>query len=62
MIKSIWIIHLLINSGKPLHREGSTNELAFYPMFVLWKEILSFENLFLVSILQCGANSKISSR
>ena len=44
------------------HGEGPTNEIAFCPMFVLRKGILSFANLFLVSTLQCGANSKISFR
>ena len=48
----------LINSGKLFHREGPTNEIAFCPMFVLRKGILSFANLFLVSILQCGVNLK----
>ena len=52
----------LINSGKLFHSEGLTNEIAFCPMFVLQKRILSFANLFLVSILQCAVNSKISFR
>ena len=52
----------LITSDKLFHREGPTNEIAFYPMFVLRKGILSLANLFLVSILQRGANSKISFR
>ena len=52
----------LINLGKLFHREGTTNEIAFCPMFVLRKGILSLANLFLVSILQLGANSKISFR
>ena len=50
----------LINSGKLFHREGSTTEIAFCPMFVLRKGVLSSANLFIVSILQRGANSKIS--
>ena len=49
-----------INSGKLFHREGPTSEIAFCPVFVLRKGILSFANLFLVSILQRGANLKIS--
>ena len=52
----------LITSDKLFHREGPTNEIAFCPMFVLRKGILSLANLFLVCILQWGANSKISFR
>ena len=52
----------LINSGKLFHREGPTNEIAFWPMFVLRKGILSLAYLFLISILQCLANSKIYFR
>ena len=52
----------LINSGKLFHGEGPMNEIAFCPMFVFQEEILSFANLFLVSILQCGANSKLFFR
>ena len=62
MLKKVQIIRFLISSGKLLHREGPTNEIAFCPMFVLQKEILSFANLFIISILQCGENFKIYFR
>ena len=45
--------------GKLFQKEGPTNKIDFCPIFVLWKRILSFANLFLVSIPQLGANSKI---
>ena len=56
MLQCLNYTFFLINSDKLLHREGVINEIAFYPMFVLRKGILSSANLFLVSILQCGAN------
>ena len=52
------MICFLINSGKLFHTKGPTNEIAFCPTFVFQKGILSFANIFHVSILQCGANSK----
>ena len=42
----------LIKSGKLFHRERLTNEIAFCPMLVLRKEILSSANFFFVSFLQ----------
>ena len=51
---------LLIESGKLLLIEGPIQEIAFCPMFVLRKGLLSLEKLFLVPMLQCGANSEIS--
>ena len=60
MLKVFKLSVFLINSGKLFLREGPTNEIAFCSMFVLRKGILSFANLFLVSILKCGANLKIS--
>ena len=45
-----------IESGKLFQTEESMQEFVFCPMFVLQKGFLSLEKLFLVPILQCGAN------
>ena len=62
MLKSVLSYpFFLINLGKLFHREGSNNEIAFCPMLVLRKEFLSSANLFLASILQCGAIQRFLS-
>ena len=43
------------------NREGTTSETTLCPVFVLRKEILSFSNLLLMSILYNGTNSKFLS-
>ena len=47
-------------ASKLFQIQGLIQEIAFCPMFVLRKGILSLEKVFLVLILQCGTNSKIS--
>ena len=51
----------LMVSGRLFHNEGTMYDKVFCPELVLWKGCLSFAKLFLVSILQFGANSKIES-
>lgn len=61
MFESVQIIQIFImGSGKLLHIEGPMYDKVFYPMLVFRKGDLSLGKLFVVSILQCKANSKIS--
>ena len=59
-LKVFKLFALLIESGKLFQIEGPIYEIAFCPMFVSQKGFLSLEKFFLVPIIQCGANSKIS--
>ena len=61
-LKVFKLFAFLIESSKLFDIEGPIQEIVFCPMLVLQKGFLSLEKLFLVSILQCGANSKISLR
>ena len=47
-------------SGRFFHKEGPMYDKVFCYVLVLRNGCLSFAKLLLVSILQCGANSKIS--
>ena len=61
MFESVQIIQIFImGSGKFLHIEGPMYDKVFCPMLVFRKENLSLGKLFVVSILQCKANSKTS--
>ena len=52
----------LIESCKLFDIEGPMQEIVFCPMLVLRKGYLSLEKLFVLLILKCGANLKISLR
>ena len=52
----------LVVSGRLFHKVGPMHDKVFRPVLLLRKGCLSFAKLFLVSILQCGANSKILFR
>ena len=52
----------LVVSGRLFHKVGPMYDKVFCPVLLLRKGCLSFAKLFLVSILQCGANSKILFR
>ena len=61
MFESVQIIQIFImGSGKLLHIEGPMYDKVFCPRLVFRKGDLSLGKLFVVSILQCKANSKIS--
>ena len=49
-------------SGRLFNNEGPMYDKVFYPVLVLREGCLSFAKLFLVAILQCGVNPKISFR
>ena len=61
-LKVFKLLAFLIVSHKLFQTKRPIYEIIFYLMCVLGKRFLSLEKLFLVPILQCGVNSKISFR